>query len=305
MPISTAQREERRMTIGSSDIAAILNCDPFGRNAADVYWEKVAGTTEKESPAMKVGNLLEVVIVDYAAMTLGVEIERGVRVVSPENPYFAVNLDAVITNETPRRRHIEGKYTSLATGWGPEGTDDIPEHIQWQVQDQMFCAETEETIVSAFIIARRGEFRLYRAERNDALIKHLVAEGTRFMEEHVLKRIPPKKVQPSLETMKRLRREPAGSVDLDDEVLKLWEQLDEAKEQLSFWKETEEQRKALVLAALGTAEAGRLPDGRMLTYTLQNSPKKTDTDLLRMIAPEAYDKCVTQGQHRVLRLKKR
>jgi putative phage-type endonuclease len=305
MPISNAQREERRLTIGSSDISAILNCDPFGRNAADCYWEKVAGTEDKQTPAMKVGNLLEVVIVDYAAMTLGVEVARAVRVVSDENPYFAANLDAVI-KESPLRRHIEGKYTSQGDDWGEEWTDQIPEHVMWQAQQQMYCAKTEETVVSAFIIGRRGEFKLYRAERNDALIKHLVVEGTRFMEEHVLKGIPPEKVEPSLETMKRLRREPASEIDFDEEGAALWASLEKAKEEFSHWETTKEQRQAALLAKFGTAESARLPDGRLLTYLKQKGAKRIDADQLRMLADEdVYKKCLRQSEYRVLRIKKR
>ena len=66
MPITEQQRIERRASIGSSDVAAILGVDTF-RNAADVYWSKVQVLDTPGNPAMDAGTRFEPTIMDWLA----------------------------------------------------------------------------------------------------------------------------------------------------------------------------------------------------------------------------------------------
>lgn len=302
MAITAEQREARRHHLGSSDAAAIMGLDPW-RNAGDVYWSKVMDTADEESAPMRVGNLLEDAICQFAAQELGVELERNVSLASPDDGgILSANLDARIVG---RPEGVEAKYSSFIEGWGDEGTDQVPHHVLVQCQHQAHVAGLDRVWVPALLLHRRAEFRLYCVDRHDELIEQLVAEELRFWREHVEPRIPPAdRPVPPLPALKRLRREPASVVTLSAEAADVLTRWEAAKAAAKAAEEHVEAAQAAVLMLLGEAEAGRLPDGRALTYLEQKSAPRCDTKLLRALAPEIAEQVVTQGTHRVLRVKK-
>jgi hypothetical protein len=92
-------------------------------------------------------------------------------------------------------------------------------------------------------------------------------------------------------------------VDLGDEAVELWHDLDEVKAKLKELEAVKEQRYAAVIAMLQDAEGGRLPDGSLITYLDQRSPVRCDTTRLRALHPDIFDLLCSDGRHRVLRLK--
>ena len=301
MALTEAQRAERRHHLGSSDAAAILGLDPW-RNAGDVYWSKVLDTADEASTAMRVGNLLEGAICQFAAQELGVELERHVMIVSPnDDGILAANLDARVVG---RPEGVEAKYSSFIDGWGEEGTDQVPPHVLLQAQHQAYVGELTQVWVPALLLHRRAEFRLYCVPRHAELIAELVAAELRFWREHVEPRIPPAdRPVPPLPALKQLRRDPNTVVTLPAEAAAIIRRWEEAKAAAKVATDQAEDAQAAVLMLLGAAEAGRLPDGRALTYLEQKSPPRCDTRLLRALAPDVAERVVTQGTHRVLRVK--
>jgi hypothetical protein len=121
---------------------------------------------------------------------------------------------------------------------------------------------------------------------------------------YVVPKQSPNDDPPALDVLKRLRREPASVIDLPAtaaDVLSVWEQTKDAAKQT---KEEAEFAQAAALMLLDRHEAGRLPDGRLLTYLEQNTARQCDMDRLRTEFPDAYAQCSTQPKCRVLRIKK-
>ena len=67
MPISEQELEERRKSIGGSDVAKVLGLEDSFGNGADVWAEKVFGLKRmpKEPGHIKVGNICEPAIVEW------------------------------------------------------------------------------------------------------------------------------------------------------------------------------------------------------------------------------------------------
>jgi predicted phage-related endonuclease len=107
-----------------------------------------------------------------------------------------------------------------------------------------------------------------------------------------------------MDVLKRLRRDPGVVVDLDRGVAELIDSLDEVKVEAKDADARKQALQARIIDALLDAEAGRLPDGRMVTYREQRSSPKVDTQALKLRHPDLYAEIVSQGTHRTLRVVK-
>lgn len=304
MPITARQRLARRNHLGSSDAPAIVGLSPW-RTPADVYYSKVYESDDQTTEAMETGNRLEPAILDFAAERLGVALRRNVSLVSSgrDGGIMAANFDAIVCD---RAEAVEAKYVgpNSVQDWGAEGTDEVPDHVNLQVQHQMYVADLDRVWVAAAIAGYGLEWRLYVVPRSAAIIGALVDREIEFWRRHVTPRCPPESSAPSIEVLKLLRRTPGSCVDLGEEAAALWLQREFAAEQRKNANADYEDATAKLLAMLGESEAGRLPDGRMLTYLSQRSAPRCDVKRLRAEHPELYGELVTESTCRVLRLKK-
>ena len=256
--LTQQELDRRQHFITASDVPAILGKSPW-RNAADVYWSKVRGTVDKTNDAMEAGNMLEPVVLQWADRELGGVLPGDWRVA--ENGINAASLDGVTLIGNP----VEAK-TSGITGpgsphqWGEAGTDDIPDYYLLQVQTQLLVTGQSQAFVPA-LIGNRG-FVMYVVERNDRLISVIEASSIEFME-RVRNEDPPDNVRPSLDTIKRLRREPNKTVEIAGDVVQAW--LDAQKEASAAAKRADE-AKAALLAQLQDAERGVWSGGEVTYY---------------------------------------
>ncbi len=295
----------RRAWIGASDVAAILGVSPYA-NAADVYWQKVALLDSIETPATERGRYLEPAILSWFEEQVGQPIARDVKVVCESQPLIVAQLDGQLPDGTPVEaktaasdRDLEGNVI-----WGAEYTDEIPDGYVVQAQTQMLAAVAGVCHVPALVGGfRKLELRRYLVERNDDLIDAIQAECQRFWDQHVTPRTPPDGIVPSIETIKRIRRIPALAVDLPASAIELADAYDRLGKEAKVIADQREDAQAQLLALLGEAEAGALPDGRVLTCAEQNGARRCDLDLLRAQAPDLYASLVTQPRHRTMRIK--
>lgn len=310
MTLTAEQLTLRRQGIGASEAAAVLGLSPW-RSPADVYWSKVADPEpDKPTEAMARGIALEPYILDRVEQDLGIKLNRDAGTITdPISGVLMATPDALVIGA---EEAIEVKTASDASEWGEHGTDAIPECYLIQTHHQMAVLNRagyaiKRVLVPVLIFGFRAEYRLYRVERNESLEAAITAEELAWWNRHVVARTPPTNDPPPIEVLKRLRREPKSQVILGANGVEAWQALEVAKEAEKLAKETKDQAQAAVLALLGIddpAESALLPDGRLITYLSQRSAPSVDTDQLKARWPDAYAACVTQGTHRVLRIKK-
>lgn len=298
MPITELQRELRSKHIGSSDAPAIIGVDPY-RNAYDVWLEKTGRLepSDDSSEAADIGNMIESSLLDWAASEIGARIIKNQRRV---NGLLAANHDALV------RGHpwgLEAKTTGILTPhmardeWGDAGTDQVPDRVLVQCHHQMIVSDLELVYVPALIGGRgRVLFEIKRsAELYDAMRERLAA----WWRDHVEADVPPAGISPSLDTLKRARREPNKVVDVPADLFLRWT---EARIMANAAKEQEEDAKAAVLAAMGDAEEGRCELGAV-TY-FEQERRFIDLLALREKYPDAALDCERLSRFRVARYKK-
>src|SRR5262252_6985451 len=217
-------RAQRRRYLGSSDMAAIIGKDPWGRTAGDVFCEKTGRIANiRDTVPMALGSYLEPAILSWTEDQLETPLQRDQFVIHAGG-ILAANLDALAPHNRPPAV-VEAKSAGLIgrphylEEFGTPGTDEVPMHVMIQVQHQMACLEQQpgippiaHAIVPALLIGRG--FVLYRVEKHQGLVEALVEEGERFWHDHVEANMPPREA-PSLRTLQRLLRVTEPSVALD------------------------------------------------------------------------------------------
>ena len=298
--ITAEQRAERKAHIGSSDAPAIVGVDPW-KTKGDVYWNKLSDIPDTPSEAMQMGNWMEPVLLNVAEARYGL-LRRDVSVIAAKHEELAANLDGKLWGAPIG---IEAKYVGPKSieKWGEPETDEIPDHVAIQCQHQMYVAGLSEVhVIAGLCDPNRGlHFEFYHIPRDEDLIEDLVTAELHFWKYHVLAKVPPENSPPSPEVLKRLRREPGSIVDLDLAAGNVWQARIDAAAIQKAAGEAYDLATAAVLELLADNEAGRLPDGSMIVYALENAGLKLAN------AKEAQTDCpdlFIPSTRRVLRLKK-
>jgi len=267
--LTNAQREARKKYLGSSDLPPILGLDSF-RTAGDVWMEKTGRLVKdsKESGVQKVGHIFETSVLDYFEAEHGVQLKRDIFLT---NDIFCSNLDGLIDGTSPEI--VEAKTTGKDEDWGPTGTDEIPERVLIQVHEQMYVvshATGRECRIAWVPVLLPGfrhlEVRIYQIRRNDELMENAIRIGDQFWKSHVLTDTPPDVFKPSLETLKRARRQPTKTVTVADELVIDW---DDARQARLAAEKTEKRALEMLLSQMDDADSAQFSKG-LFTYLEQN-----------------------------------
>ncbi len=259
--ITELQRLTRKQFIGSSDAAAILGLDPF-KSAADVFLDKTGQAADFEgNDATDRGTLLEPVILSWAEQQLEVVLERNVELVHPNN-LLAANLDSRFS---ARGWLVEAKSSVNAEEWGEPGTDQIPQRVIVQTHHQFVVAGPEYRVAWVPVLLpgfKSFDFRMYRIDRNDELAAMVEKSGVDFMQNFVLPNVRPHDYRPSIDVLKRVRRQPNKVIEISPKIALEWQF---AREERLAAQESEEKATADLLAEMGDAEGATFPGGA-ITY---------------------------------------
>lgn len=267
------QLADRKNHLGASDMASVLGLNPF-KSAYDLWLEKTGKVdSAADTIDMSLGRQLEQVVLNMAEPELG-KMERN-----PEKLYrtpkdtslpIGVNLDAeLLEGKSP----VEAKTTGVIRGfttehWGESGSDEVPDRIIVQCETQLLCTDAEICYVPA-LVGGRG-FCMFAVYRNKELIDVITEKAVFFWQNHVIKDIPPEDCLPSLQFIKKMKRQPKSTINLigKEDYVSKWLF---AKEARKLAEKAEEDAQKSMLALLGTCEAGAFDNG-VLTY-LERSNK--------------------------------
>lgn len=199
----------RRSCITGTDIGAIAGLNRW-KTPIDVFCEKLGLVDEpEESPAMRIGTLLEDKVAQIYAARFGVELEPGGFSRHPEREWQGGTPDRLLKGYD---RGLEIKVVTsphAMNDWGDEGTDVVPECYHAQADWYMSLHERSEWDVAALFLPaiepRRllaavieGDWdvladavRVYHLTRNHDLEDALIQLGGSFWRDHILTEIPP------------------------------------------------------------------------------------------------------------------
>ena len=247
-------------TLGASEVAAALGLSPW-TSPWELWARKTGRLTEpKESEALDAGVRLEPVVIKWAEQYLG-PIQRGVEAAIQGTP-IVTHPDGLTRDGQPVEAKTSGVVGQIVGHWGEPGSDEIPEYYLVQCLVQLEATKADVCHVPA-LLGGRG-FVMYRVPSNRDVQQAIVERAVNWFEYHVIGDRPPElTAPPPLNVLKKLRRDPGRTVEIDQELVERWQ---EAKERAKEAQRQADELQAAVIAALGDAEAGELPDGRLVTY---------------------------------------
>lgn len=176
----------RKQGIGGSDAGAVCGLNPY-RSAMAVYLDKTSDEIEMtDNEAMRQGREFE----DYVARRFmeasGKKVRRANAMFCHEKyPFIIADVDRMIAGENTG---LECKTASpfMADKW-KDGQ--IPIHYQLQCHHYMAVCNADCWYIAVLIYGR--EFKFYKIERDEEIIRSLIQIECDFWEDHVRKRILP------------------------------------------------------------------------------------------------------------------
>jgi len=296
--LTDRELEFRRSHIGASESASIMGYNPW-RNAADIYYAKVAGIESEASPMARAGQALEPIILNHAAEQLEVDVnfQNKRRVYPDESAHMQATIDAFITG---RNEIIEAKLTgdfafkkfqenpaNINDRWGDEWTDMVPRCYMVQVVHQLHVlrAQTGEAWGKGYVALRIGltDQRMYVVSYN-AEIGNAIEETCRdFWAKHVALGIPPTECAAGSDTLARIPRVAGKTVrDMDPTWIPAYER---AHADFTAAEKAKEDTRGQILQFMGDAEIAIDTAGRVATYRQVNA-SRFDAKGFRAAHPE-------------------
>lgn len=266
LPIDIVNARKGKIT--ASIAPAICGVDPY-TDAATAFM-LITGRVERiGSEAMEWGNRMEPIVLEAMQDRFP---EYPVQRTQVWSEYagaglLAGKLGATIDAEINATTYAEAKTSGLHSGfadlseWGDPGTAEVPARVSVQVAVQFICNPSKRLCVVPTFLGGRG-FALYEIPRPDELVEAVRERLERFAVDNLARDIMPEPTgaESFLEAVKLVPRVEGKTTPIDNDLML---ELVRAREALKLAERDADAAKAKVMAALGDAEIGEAPSGRV------------------------------------------
>lgn len=245
---------ERQNSLGGSEAAVALGISPYAA-PIDLWIEKTTGRRQiVQTEAMEWGKILEpVILAKYEERTDFRVVDHQLFARDASCPWMTATLDG-IARYPDHNRVVEVKTASVyADGWGPDGSDQIPDPYRVQVMHQMAIVGFRCADVVALIGGQ--ELRIFHIERDEALIQ-TIREGEALFWQHVRDGTPPTYGTMDPRILALLNPECYGSVELSGELAYKLDRYEELGGRIKNDEATREDIKIEILRVLGNHRYG-------------------------------------------------
>ena len=249
--ITEKQRVARNRCIGSSDAPIILGVSPWA-TSHDLWLQKTGQVPPfKENAAMRLGTVLEEPLLRLAGEMLQARVVRPSSSFVGNAPYLRANIDGMVGEAARGSDIVEIKTTSMADGWGDEGTDQVPDSVRVQVAFQMGCSGSQLAHVACLIGSFGLAFKMYRLPYHAEFVEYVMRACDEWWTRHMVSGTPPDSAG-TLDTLRRVTRNQA-TIDLPQQ---LFDCEQDAKAKLKTAEAEYELARATLITALGQNRRG-------------------------------------------------
>jgi hypothetical protein len=227
--ISNEQRERRRTMIGSSDVPRIMSGD--GVRVALEKLGEVEPANLDDVPEVQLGNIVEAKILDAFEARESVALTRSPDTMRhAEHAWLGAHLDALAENQVVEAKSV-GWYNRR--DWGEPGTDEVPDRVLWQVQQQLAVARlplakvpvcfVNEASLVALATGRAVPIEVYVIPADRELEAYIVERCGKVWR-HVEERTLPEPEKP-IDARLIYRRDSGAIVEADERIAALHDEL--------------------------------------------------------------------------------
>lgn len=279
--------QERRNSIGASEIAAVLNLSPYS-TPLDV-WKHKKGIDRPFDPLLGfIGHASEDIIEQWVHKFSGVDVtlEPAFMARSIEYPFIHASFDRLSSDP-----FITWQFKTAHHYTGFKWDEGIPTDIRIQVQTEMLVAGTRRAAVVVWIGGR--EFRLYWEDRDDRFINEQLIPAARDLWQRVLDDSPP---EPStLAELNDVELHPGEEIEASETALEMIERRAVLESDIASMREEADALKVALGQYMGTAEALTRDGQRILTFKYQKGRASFDAAALKRDHPELVTEYTNVG----------
>lgn len=307
-------KELRKLGIGGSDAAVIMECSPW-KTKKELYYEKIGAPVlldldEDKWFIYEYGHAVEELVAKMFQRKTGFEVMIDTRMYRhPKYPFMQANVDRVVRLPDGRIAILECKTTTFFNK--EEWYSGPPRYYEMQCRHYMAVCNVDVVYIACLFGNTPADFVCHRIERDLDYESDIIEAEKEFWENNVLAGIEPEYSGDGEMDIAVLRKYggPANikipPVVLEKEyipqVKKYLAVVEQRKKQEALVEALKQQEKTLQIPfweALGTATKGiiEIPEEPDSYYEISISPRSrtnVDTDRLRLVYPDAYNECVS------------
>lgn len=285
---------DRKLGIGGSDIAPIMNLSPYS-TPLDVYREKMNPDViyEEESEDLKRGKRVERYILQEYCETSDCQLEVNLPTfIHPEYPFMRGNMDARVLGQNVI---VEAKSTKSPIAKWEEG---IPEYYRTQVAYYAMLSDADRVDVPVlFSNWQYACFTYWRDYEFENRIKKAVID---FWNNHIVAGIPPEPSNPAELQAVYPKIEDTKTIKADNEIrekVSLWQEVSIKRKEL---EKQEEKLKIEIQRFMG--DAGILDSGFCRVALKERTASRLDINSLKATMPELYKEYSNDNTYRILQI---
>lgn len=299
----------RNQGIGASDAAAAIGISPY-QSRLELWMIKTGRMSSEltnapddlDSP-MYWGNVLEPIVAEHYSRKTGLKVRRVNSVLQhpdPDKAWMLANLDyAVVGSDDVQILECKTAGEYGARLW----QDGVPDYYQCQVQHQL--AITGKQVADVAVLICGQEFRIYRIERDDELIRELIELEREFWQ--FVETDTPPSSDGSESADKALRalypKDNGIAIDLsdDDNFNQVFHELTELRTAAQELSLKESELKQQIQQRMGDASVAQFTNGR-ISWKKSKDSVSLDTQSLLKAQPDLLQQYpqVRQGSRRFL-----
>lgn len=263
---SPEQLEQRRHTLGASEIPVVAGLVPF-KSPLQLWAEKRGLVpTFQGNEFTEWGNRLEAVVADKYAEVRGARIHVAATHVHPVDTWMSATPDRLVEFGGAIDRGLEVKCRGEYRGdeWGEPGTDEVPHDVAIQAHWNMMVTGLGRWDVATLIGGNK--FRLYELYADADIAANLHEIGRVFWFDHVLAGVEPAiDASAATETWLKKRFGVHGE-ELREATLEeatLIARLEEVRDERKHIEAVEQGLKNQLMQAIGNAAGISAPCGKV------------------------------------------
>ena len=279
--------EERRASIGASEVAAVMRLSKWS-TPLEVYKSKHGVDRDFDPLLGWIGHQSEVIIANWvhAFSGLDVQLEPAFMARSVEFPFLHASFDRVSENPfTTWQFKTAHQYT------GHHWDEGIPTDIRVQVQAEMVVAGTRKAAVVVWIGGR--EFRLFWEDRDDRFIhEHMLPALSAFWDDVQAGRAP---APSTLAENAELYPSEAAEVEASETAMEAVERRAVLLSDIQSMQEEADALKLVIANYMGSADTLTFEGRRVLTYKTQKGRESFDAAAFKAEHPDLANQYMKQG----------
>lgn len=276
--------ERREQGIGGSAVGTILGLSDF--ETPWQYWARRTGKIERqpESFIMKLGHLLEPVVVDLFAEATHAQIDEGTAadfiVTNDAYPYALASPDRLATLEDGTEVVLECKTTrKMVDG------DSLPWSWFCQLQFYLMVTEREQGAIAWLINGTNFDYRFFN--RDEAFCEFMDKRLREFVEVNLEQGVEPP-LLPSDAAAKWLQSREGESVELSETAYMAGQELVGIKEQMAELERQADDFRAIIQQEMGDAETAMYKGQKVATWKSSKAGETFDSKAFKAAYPDLY-----------------